>query len=159
MLGVNLGKNKTSADAVGDYTAGVRVFGELADYLVINVSSPNTPGLRAMQGREQLQELVDKVSRDCFCQESNHGNIFPLCLSCCQECNHGNIHCLYLCCCCEQVLEERDKLPCEKKPAVLVKIAPDLSEQDKIDIASVVARPTVGGHSQQDKIDIVSKTR
>ena len=62
IIGINLGKNKTSEDAVKDYTDGVKKFGELADYLVINVSSPNTPGLRAMQGRKQLQELVDKVS-------------------------------------------------------------------------------------------------
>ena len=54
--------NKTSEDAIKDYTEGVKKFGEIADYLVINVSSPNTPGLRAMQGRQQLQELVDKVS-------------------------------------------------------------------------------------------------
>ena len=64
MLGVNLGKNKDSPDAVADYVAGVKKFGELADYLVINVSSPNTPGLRAMQGRQILQELVSKVTVD-----------------------------------------------------------------------------------------------
>ena len=61
MLGINLGKNKTSPDAVGDYVAGVRRFGRLAGYLVINISSPNTPGLRAMQGRKQLQNLIEKV--------------------------------------------------------------------------------------------------
>ena len=58
---MNLGKNKDSPDAVSDYVAGVKKFGELADYLVINVSSPNTPGLRAMQGRQILQELLTKV--------------------------------------------------------------------------------------------------
>lgn len=60
-MGVNLGKNKESDDAVGDYVAGVKKFGDIVDYLVINVSSPNTPGLRAMQGRAKLQQLVDKV--------------------------------------------------------------------------------------------------
>ena len=63
ILGVNLGKNKTTEDAIDDYVRGVRKFGDVADYLVINVSSPNTPGLRAMQGRRQLQQLVDKVIR------------------------------------------------------------------------------------------------
>ena len=58
---MNLGKNKTSDSPVGDYVEGVRTFGPLADYLVINVSSPNTPGLRNMQGKEQLEALVDKV--------------------------------------------------------------------------------------------------
>ena len=62
MLGVNLGKNKTSTDGIGDYVVGVRKFGELADYLVINISSPNTPGLRELQGRQQLQDLVQRVS-------------------------------------------------------------------------------------------------
>ena len=46
VLGVNLGKNKTSPSAVDDYVAGVKQFSHLADYLVINISSPNTPGLR-----------------------------------------------------------------------------------------------------------------
>ena len=45
VLGVNLGKNKTSPSAEDDYVAGVREFSHLADYLVINISSPNTPGL------------------------------------------------------------------------------------------------------------------
>lgn len=60
-LGVNLGKNKTSEDAAADYTRGVRELGPLADYLVINVSSPNTPGLRALQGKKQLHHLLAKV--------------------------------------------------------------------------------------------------
>jgi dihydroorotate dehydrogenase len=61
IVGVNLGRNKDSTDAVGDYTAGVRAFAALADYLVVNVSSPNTPGLRALQGREPLAELLNAV--------------------------------------------------------------------------------------------------
>lgn len=61
ILGINLGKNKTSEDPVLDYTKGVEIFGPMCDYLVINVSSPNTPGLRAMQGREMLASLIDKV--------------------------------------------------------------------------------------------------
>lgn len=43
-LGVNLGKNKTSTDAVNDYAQGIRELGTYADYIVINISSPNTPG-------------------------------------------------------------------------------------------------------------------
>ena len=61
-LGVNLGKNKDSVDAAEDYVQGVRWLGEFADYLVVNVSSPNTPGLRDMQGRQRLAELLDKVT-------------------------------------------------------------------------------------------------
>lgn len=47
MLAINLGKNKESpADSINDYISGVRTFGPYADVLVVNISSPNTPGLR-----------------------------------------------------------------------------------------------------------------
>ena len=58
IVGANLGKNKDSADAAADYAAGVAALAPLADYLVINVSSPNTPGLRALQGRAPLEALL-----------------------------------------------------------------------------------------------------
>jgi dihydroorotate dehydrogenase len=61
ILGVNLGKNKTSEDAAADYVQGVHTLSQYADYLVINISSPNTPGLRKLQGRKQLQDLIKKV--------------------------------------------------------------------------------------------------
>jgi len=61
VLGVNLGKNKTSTSPVKDYVEGVTKFGPIADYLVINVSSPNTPGLREMQGKQQLETLLNQV--------------------------------------------------------------------------------------------------
>lgn len=79
---------------------GVERFNDLADYLVVNVSSPNTPGLRAMQGRKELQTLLDAV------------------------------------------VAQRDQGH-KKRTPIVVKIAPDLSQQDKIDIAAVVARPKV----------------
>jgi dihydroorotate dehydrogenase len=62
IVGVNIGANKTSADRIGDYERGVARFAPLASYLTINVSSPNTPGLRTMQAREQLGELLSRVS-------------------------------------------------------------------------------------------------
>ncbi|CAI5533148.1 unnamed protein product [Closterium sp. Naga37s-1] len=61
VLAVNLGKNKTSEDAAGDYVQGVHALGQFADVLVVNVSSPNTPGLRKLQGRSQPQELLQRV--------------------------------------------------------------------------------------------------
>lgn len=61
VLGVNLGKNKTTVDAAGDFVHGVKELGPLADYLVINVSSPNTPGLRDYQRQKELMALVQKV--------------------------------------------------------------------------------------------------
>mmetsp|Transcript_25657 Transcript_25657/g.40262 ORF Transcript_25657/g.40262 Transcript_25657/m.40262 type:complete len:249 (-) Transcript_25657:20-766(-) len=63
ILGVNLGKNKTSDDEIGDYTTGIRKLGPYADYLVINVSSPNTPGLRSLQQREPLHNLLTSTTK------------------------------------------------------------------------------------------------
>ncbi len=61
IVGANLGKNKDTEDAAADYEKGVAALARSSDYLVINVSSPNTPGLRALQGREQLAALVGRV--------------------------------------------------------------------------------------------------
>ncbi|XP_047384446.1 dihydroorotate dehydrogenase (quinone), mitochondrial isoform X2 [Sciurus carolinensis] len=102
-LGINLGKNKMSVDAAADYAEGVQVLGPLADYLVVNVSSPNTAGLRNLQGKAELRCLLTKV------------------------------------------LQERDALKGMQKPAVLVKIAPDLTAQDKEDIASVARELSIDG--------------
>lgn len=61
VIGVNLGKNKSSEDAVKDYVDGLKLFSPVADYLVINISSPNTPGLRLMQQKETLKNLLTEV--------------------------------------------------------------------------------------------------
>ena len=62
VLGVNLGKNKLSeADSIDDFVVGVQRLGPLADVLVINVSSPNTPGLRGLQRKGVLEELLEGV--------------------------------------------------------------------------------------------------
>ncbi|XP_055700433.1 dihydroorotate dehydrogenase (quinone), mitochondrial [Phlebotomus papatasi] len=58
IIGINLGKNKTSTSASEDYSAGIELFGPVADYLVVNISSPNTPGLRSFQSKEKLKELL-----------------------------------------------------------------------------------------------------
>lgn len=60
VLAVNLGKNKT-ADAVPDYVSGVKKFKDVADLFVVNISSPNTPGLRALQGKRELTALMKAV--------------------------------------------------------------------------------------------------
>ena len=61
ILGASLGANKDSEDQIADYAAGAAALGPLADYIVINVSSPNTPGLRELQTHEALKELLDGV--------------------------------------------------------------------------------------------------
>ncbi|WP_332687379.1 quinone-dependent dihydroorotate dehydrogenase [Devosia sp.] len=60
-LGVNIGANKDSSDFVADYVLGVKRFADLADYLTVNVSSPNTPGLRNLQADEALRRLLGEV--------------------------------------------------------------------------------------------------
>jgi len=61
IVGVNLGKNRDTADAAADYEAGAAALAPYAAYLVINVSSPNTAGLRGLQRRSDLAALVDRV--------------------------------------------------------------------------------------------------
>lgn len=102
-LGVNLGKNKNSTDPDLDYSVGVMHFSPVADYLVINVSSPNTPGLRSLQRKKELEKLVNKVK------------------------------------------ESRDGDPKKsRRPAVLLKVSPDLTFEEKRDIAAVVKNPKFG---------------
>jgi len=103
IIGANLGKNKESADAAADYVAGASRLAPLADYLVINVSSPNTPGLRALQGREPLAHLVAAV------------------------------------------IAARAAAVPAVPPPLLLKIAPDLTEEDKRDIAAVALDSGIDG--------------
>jgi len=63
VIGVNLGKNRDSVDAAADYAEGIRRTAALADYLVVNISSPNTPGLRDLQRRASLELLLGKLCR------------------------------------------------------------------------------------------------
>jgi dihydroorotate dehydrogenase len=99
LLGVNLGKNKQSPDAGADYAAGARALAGFADYLVVNVSSPNTPGLRALQDPRELEAILS-----------------PL----------------------------RATLPRPAPPLVL-KVAPDLSDADKRDIAAFALEHELDG--------------
>lgn len=61
-VGANLGANKDTEDKAADYVAGLRPLAGLADYFTINISSPNTPGLRALQGREALDDLLGRIN-------------------------------------------------------------------------------------------------
>jgi dihydroorotate dehydrogenase len=94
-VGINLGKNRNSHDAVADYVSGVHAFADQADFLVVNVSSPNTPGLRELQSRNNLEILLDAV-------QSALSTVAP-----------------------------------NNPPPLLLKVAPDLDEGSKRDIAKV----------------------
>ncbi len=62
ILGINIGANKDSQDRVEDYLTGIRLLGPYASYLTINISSPNTPGLRNLQSSRSLRELLSRVA-------------------------------------------------------------------------------------------------
>ncbi len=61
IVGVNVGANKDASDRPADYVAGIHAFASLASYFTVNVSSPNTPGLRDLQGARALDELLARV--------------------------------------------------------------------------------------------------
>jgi dihydroorotate dehydrogenase len=61
IVGANVGKNRDTTDAAADYVACVEALGGLADYLVVNLSSPNTPRLRALQARAEMEDLLTRL--------------------------------------------------------------------------------------------------
>lgn len=62
IVGVNIGANKDSEDRIGDYVLGLQRFADVASYITVNISSPNTPGLRNLQARDDLQRLLDQLN-------------------------------------------------------------------------------------------------
>ncbi len=98
VVGVNLGKNKDTENAVDDYVLCARRLAQYADYLAINVSSPNTPGLRSLQSKEPLIEIIGGV-RNVLKQLEEDG---------------------------------------QRRPPLMLKIAPDLEPEDLRDIADVI---------------------
>ena len=99
IVAANLGANKDSVDRPGDYAISYERLAPLVDFAVVNVSSPNTPGLRNLQGREELSALLTRL----------------------------------------QPLHEKLKTP------LLVKIAPDLAEEDIRDVAELALQFRLDG--------------
>lgn len=62
IVGVNIGANKDSTDRISDYVAGVNAFSDVASYFTINISSPNTPGLRNLQSAAELPALLKRLN-------------------------------------------------------------------------------------------------
>jgi dihydroorotate dehydrogenase len=106
IVGINLGKNK-AGDAEQDYSRGVRELAAYADYLVLNVSSPNTPGLRALQSAEALRTLVTAVQR--------------------------------------ARADATAAGPSGDSPPLLLKLAPDLTAEDRADVAEVARSAGIDG--------------
>ena len=103
LVGVNLGKNKATKNSVADFVLGTEKLSPLADYLIVNVSSPNTPGLRTLQGQKELTDILSAVQK------------------------------------------KRNAVCTKNVPPLLVKIAPDLNEDDVSDIINVVQKLKIDG--------------
>ncbi len=101
IVGVNIGANKDSSDRIGDYVQGIAAFAHLASYFTVNISSPNTPGLRGLQSRAELEQLLSRLN---------------------DERARQKIH-----------------------PPMLLKIAPDLREDELEDIAAACSNGAVDG--------------
>lgn len=80
LIGINIGKNKDTPleHAVDDYLAALRAVYPHADYVTINISSPNTPGLREMQSQEHLDELLRALKADQAALAGIHGRYVPM---------------------------------------------------------------------------------
>lgn len=61
IVGVNVGANKDSDDRIADYLSGITAFSDVADYITVNISSPNTPGLRNLQSKGELENLLEAI--------------------------------------------------------------------------------------------------
>ncbi len=103
VIGINIGMNKSQKDPAKDYGVLIRMLGPMADYLAINISSPNTPGLRDLQEKEPLTELLGVL------------------------------------------MEERKKSCGNHPPPLLVKLAPDLDEEQRGEIAATLLNAKVDG--------------
>lgn len=62
IIGVNIGANKDATDRIADYASGIAAMAPVASYLTVNISSPNTPGLRALQDEAALTNLLDAIN-------------------------------------------------------------------------------------------------
>ncbi|WP_375707297.1 quinone-dependent dihydroorotate dehydrogenase [Bartonella sp. AA1HLJMS] len=78
VIGVNIGANKDTVDKIDDYTVGIAHFYDVADYFTVNISSPNTPGLRDLQARDSLHLLLSAISQERNEQENKHGFSIPI---------------------------------------------------------------------------------
>ncbi len=103
IVGTNIGKNRDTHDDVGDYVEGVRTLAPLADYLTVNISSPNTPGLRDLQRKSAVTRLIARL------------------------------------------LEARAQAVARDPPPLLLKIAPDLTPEERADLADAALGSGIDG--------------
>jgi dihydroorotate dehydrogenase len=87
ILGINIGANRDSQDQIADYAAGVREFAHLASYLTVNISSPNTPGLRDLQAPDRLNALLEAV----IAERSRIGSSIPVLVKLAPDLHDGDV--------------------------------------------------------------------
>lgn len=80
IIGVNVGANKDSNDRTEDYVKGIAAFADIASYFAVNISSPNTPGLRDLQARDALDDLLARVLHERDRQTTRVGRKVPVLL-------------------------------------------------------------------------------
>ncbi|MDC3112440.1 quinone-dependent dihydroorotate dehydrogenase [Pelagibacteraceae bacterium] len=103
ILGINIGKNKNSKDAIDDYLTGLEELGDLASYITINISSPNTEGLRDLQLRGKIEKLIKKI------------------------------------------IDKRDEIKNFNTKPILIKISPDLNDDQLRDLALISLANNIDG--------------
>jgi dihydroorotate dehydrogenase len=103
IVGANIGKNRDTLDEIADYVQGASALAPLADYIVVNVSSPNTPGLRELQRKSAVTALIARL------------------------------------------LAARASTTPQNPPPLLLKIAPDLTPQDRFDLAEAALTTGIDG--------------
>lgn len=103
IVGANIGKNRDTHDDINDYVEGVRRLASIADYLTVNISSPNTPGLRDLQRKSAVNRLIG------------------------------------------QLLDARTKAMPNNAPPLLLKIAPDLTHEERVDLAEAALSSGIDG--------------
>ncbi|MEP0944637.1 MAG: quinone-dependent dihydroorotate dehydrogenase [Rhizobiaceae bacterium] len=91
IIGINIGANKSSEDFAADYVTGVHEFAEYATYFTVNISSPNTPGLRALQGVNPLTDLLQRVGAARAEQADKQGRRVPLFLKIAPDLDDGEL--------------------------------------------------------------------
>ncbi|MET3589292.1 dihydroorotate dehydrogenase [Bartonella silvatica] len=78
IVGINIGANKDTVNKIDDYLAGIAYFYDIANYFTVNISSPNTPGLRDLQARDRLRILMNAISQKRNAQKERHGFSIPI---------------------------------------------------------------------------------
>ena len=118
LLGVNLGKNKMTEDALSDYSAGIRNLAKYADYVVINISSPNTPGLRDLQEKGKLYALISGIQKELKATVQEAGS---------------------------DTIPRNLRRARGSVPRLLIKISPDMSDDEMSAVADVVLALFIDG--------------